>query len=792
MFKNLVKSAFRNITNKFGYSFLNILGMTLGITSALFLILYVSDELSFDKYHKNGDRIYRVQSHITETDDEFTWIIAQFPFADQVKEDYPEVESSTRLFPFQRALFKNGEMEFTEDDVMYADSTFFDIFTYKTLEGSTEVALDKPNSIVLTETMAERYFSGEQAVGKTLKVGEEIYTITAVIEDVPRNSHILFDGLVSRNSLDLQAQMGNWGNFGVFTYLLLQEGEDGAALQEKMKEMYDRYMATIFESMGISIEYELMKLTDIHLRSDSAQEPEPTGSIQYVIIFSVVAFFLLLIATLNYISLATARSAKRAKEISLRKVIGSSRRLLITQFLAESTMLTLFSLALSIGLILILLPQLNFLSGKDFSLDVLGRPVAILSLIGIMLLVGILGGFYPAVFLSRFSPVMVMKGVTQSGTSRGVFRKVLTVIQFTISGVMIASTLVVINQLNYMQSKEQGWDMEGVVSLQLPDNEPMTNMRLLKEQLLENPQIEHAGITNTRIGEGSGKVIFQIETSNGMDERGINFAVVDHDFVETLGIQMVEGRDFSRDFIGDTLTGVLVNETLAARFNWEEPIGKRVQLGDGDQIMGRVIGVMKDYHQTGMYNEVESLMLLYRLDSPILYVKIAGADTESSLAFIQEKWEEIFPGKPFEYAFLEDDFMEQFSNDKNRRTVFTGFTILIIIIACLGLFGLASYTTERRTREIGVRKVFGASIERILRMISWEFLVLILISFALSIPAVWFLMNDWLQDFVYRYELSPLIFLWTILLILLPTALTVSYQSYKAATANPADSIYQE
>jgi len=790
MFKSLIKSAFRNITNKFGYSFLNILGMTLGITSALFLILYVSDELSFDRYHKNGDRIYRVQSHITETDDEFTWVVAQIPFAPQVKEDYPEVESFTRMFQFQRALFINGDIEFTEEDVVYADSTFFDIFTYKTLEGSTDEALDKPNSIVLTETMADRYFSGESAVGNTLKVGEEIYTITAVIEDVPRNSHILFDGLVSRNSLP--QQMGSWGNFGVFTYLLLQEGVEGAVFQEKIKEMYDLYMATIFESMEITIEYELMKITDIHLRSDNSGEPEPTGSIQYVIIFSIVAFFLLLIATLNYISLATARSAKRAKEISLRKVIGSSRRLLITQFLAESSLLTFFSLVLSIGLLMMLLPQLNMLSGKEFSLDVLGRPVAILSLVGIMLLVGILGGSYPAIFLSRFSPVMVMKGVTQSGTSRGIFRKVLTVIQFTISGVMIASTLVVINQLDYLQTKDQGWEMDGVVSLQLPDNEPMNNMQVLKEQLLENPQIEYAGLTNTRIGNGSSKVIFQIETSNGMDERGINFAVVDHDFVETMGIQMVEGRDFSKDFMGDTMTGVLVNEALAARFNWEEPIGKRVQLGDGANIMGSVIGVMKDYHQTGMYNEVESLMLLYRLASPILYVKMAGEDMEASLGFIREKWEEIFPGKPFEYAFLEDDFKEQFSNDKNRRTVFTGFTVLIIIIACLGLFGLASYTTERRTREIGVRKVFGASIERILRMISWEFLMLILISFALSIPAVWFLMNDWLQDFVYRYEMGPLIFIWTILLILVPTVLTVSYQSYKAATANPADSIYQE
>jgi len=787
MFKNLLQTTFRNITHKFGYSFLNILGMTLGITSALFLILYVSDELSFDRYHEHGDRIYRVQSHITEPDDEFTWIVAQIPFAPQVIEDYPEVENFTRLFNFQRALFRNGDVEFTEEDVMYADSTFFDIFSYKSVEGSTEEALDLPNSIVLTETMADRYFSGESALGKTLKVGEEVYTVTAVIEDVPRNSHVLFDGLVSRNSLS--QQMGGWGGFGVFTYLLLQEDEDAVLFQEKLKEMYGLYMATIFESVGITIEYELMKITDIHLYSESGSEPQPTGSIQYVIIFSIVAFFLILIATLNYINLATARSAKRAREIGLRKVIGSSRHMLITQFLTESTMLTFFSLVLSIGLLLILLPQLNMLSGKSFSLEVLARPISIISLLGIMIIVGILGGTYPALYLSRFSPMVVMKGVASSGSSRGIFRKVLTVVQFTISGVMIACTLVVMSQIQFMQNKDQGWDMEGVITLLLPDNEPSSKMRLLKDQLLENPQVESAGLTNTRMGNGSSKTIFSVETSNGMEQRGVNFVIVDHDFVETLGIEMAEGRDFSRDFVGDTLSGFVVNETLAQRFNWEDPVGKRVQLDNGGQVMGRVVGVMKDYHQTGMYNEVESLLMIYRLEANIMYAKLAGDEPEASLTFIQEKWEEVFPGKPFEYSFLKDEFKEQFSNDRNRRTVFAAFTLLTIFIACLGLFGLASYTTERRTREIGIRKVFGASIPRVLRLITTEFLILILISFALSIPAVWFLMSDWLQNYVYRIDMGPLVFLWTIMLILVPTSLTISYQSYKAATANPADSM---
>ena len=790
MFKNLVKTAFRSITYKFGYTILNIMGMTLGITSAIFLILYISDELSYDQYHEHGERIYRVQSHITETDDEFTWIVAQIPFAPQVKEDYAEVENFTRLFNYGRALFRNGEVQYFEESVYLADSTFFDIFTYKPIEGTLDGALDEPGSMVLTETMAARYFSGNPAVGNTLQVGEDFYTVAAVIRDVPKNSHMLFDGLVSRNTLP--NIRGSWGNFGVFTYLMLREGEDAAAFQEKLKEMYGRYMATIFESVGITIEYELMQLPRIHLHSDNAGEPMPTGSIQYVIIFSIVAFFLLLIAVLNYINLATARSARRAKEISLKKVIGSSRRLLITQFLTESTLLTLFSLTLSIGLIIIMLPRLNLLSGKDFSLDVLARPEIILSMLGIMIIVGILGGIYPALYLSRFSPVLVMKGVMQSGKSRGLFRKVLTVIQFTISAVMIACTLVVVKQLDYLQNKDQGWEMENIVTLLLPDNEPASKMRLLKDELLESHLIEKVTLTGARMGNGSGKLLFQMETSGGMEPRGVNFVVVDHDFVETLGIEMAQGRDFSGDFIGDTLTGVVVNETLARRLNWEEPIGKRVQLGDGDQIMGRVIGVMKDYHQTGMYNEVESLMLLYRLENGIAYLRISDSDPGDAMAFIEEKWGEVFPSKPFEYTFLEDDFREQFAADRNRRAVFASFTMLIIIIACLGLFGLASFTTERRTKEVSIRKVFGASVTRILRMISWEFLILILISFALSIPAAWFLMKDWLENYVYRYDMGPLVFLWTVLLILVPTAITVSYQSYRAATANPADAMHEE
>ncbi len=789
MIANLIKTALRNITGKFGYTLLNVLGMTLAISASLFLILYVLDEVSYDRYHENADRIYRVQSYIQETDDEFTWIVAQVPFAPQVKLDYPEVESVTRLFNVGRVLYRYNDIEHNEENMYYADSSFFDIFSYKLIGGSFEEALNKPNTIVLTETLARKYFGDDNPVGKSLQNGDDLYQVTAVMEDVPRNSHITFDGLVSRSTLP--QEFGSWGNFGVFTYLLLNEGTSSVQFEEKLQNMYPEYMASIFEPIGIKITYQIMNIRDIHLRSDSAQEPEPTGSIQYVIIFGIVALLLLLIATLNYVNLSTARSAKRAKEISLRKVVGSNRGPLIAQFLTESTMLTLISLLLGIVLIIIFLPKLNLLSGKSFTLDILSEPVFIISIIGIMLIVGIIGGLYPAFYLSRFSPVDVMKGSFQSGSSKGLFRKILTIVQFTISGAMIACTVIVFMQLSYLQNKDQGWNMERVTMLQLPDNEPVTKMKLLKERLMDSPLIENATLTSNQLGQGSPKVIFNIETDEGMQQRGVNFSVVDDDFIETLGVEVVEGRDFSIDYIGDTITGVLVNQTLADRFNWEEPIGKMVQLGDGTQIMGSVIGLIKDYHQTGMYNEVESLMLLFRLDNAIMYLKL-GENEAAALEVTRQAWEEVFPGKDFEYTYLVDNFSEQFGNDRNRSTIFLLFTLLTIVIACLGLFGLASYTVEKRTGEIGVRKVFGASESKVLGMISFEFIILMIISFIVSVPVVVYLMSDWLQNYVYRINISPLVFVLTMVLTLVPTALTVSYQAIKAARTNPAEALREQ
>jgi putative ABC transport system permease protein len=787
MLKNLIKTAVRHIVKHFGYSILNILGLTLGITSALFLIIYVADEVSYDRYHEKADRIYRVSSTIKEPDDQFTWIFAQIPFGPQVVHDYPEVQSSVRFINMPRALYKFEDKEFNEENFFYVDSTLFDIFTYKVIKGEIKSALLAPKKIILTEKIANKYFGKSDPIGKTLTTGTDTYEVTGVIQDVPTNSHFRFDAVAARNNLP--KQLGSWGNFGVFTYLLFPEKFDVKAFETKMQGMYDAYMKTIFEPLKISIKYKLEPLTRIHLYSKNAAEPEPTGSITYVYIFAIVAIFLVLIASMNYMNLATARSTRRAREVGLRKVVGSRRGPLVLQFLSESLVFTLISLLISIVLIIVLLPKFNLLAGKTFNIHVIYSPVVLLSLLAIILIVGILGGSYPAFFLSRFSPVTVLKGEVTQGSAGSLFRKILVVIQFTVSVIMIICTLVVFRQLNYLKTTDQGFDQKNVVGLQL--NGPMIRKYpVLKQSLLENQNVKYVTSTNTAVGEGSGKVIFNVETDQGMSQKGVNFAVVDHDFIETLGIKMVKGREFQQDMPSDTLTGVVVNEAFAKRMNWTEPIGKKVELKPF--IDGRVIGVMKDYHQTGMYNAIESLMLLYRPLNNVIYIKLSGSDTKQTLSFIEKKWKEIFPDQPFVYTYLSERFNRQFEADDKRGLVFTMFTVLAILIACLGLFGLASYMVEQRTREIGIRKVFGANENTILGLISKDFLILVAIGIVIAVPVAYYFMNRWLENYVYRTKIEVPLLLTAALLTILITFLTISYKSYQAAIMNPARALKAE
>jgi putative ABC transport system permease protein len=789
MIKNLLKIAVRHIRKHAGYSLLNVLGLTLGISSALFLIIYVSDEVSYDRYHKNADRIYRVSSKITETDDQFTWNVAQIPFGPQVVEDYPEVQAFVRFINMPRGLYKYEDKEFVEENFYYADSTLFDIFTYKVLKGEVKSALRDPKKIVLTETVAKRYFGSSDPVGKTLTEGNNTYEVTGVIEDVPFNSHFRFDALAARNNLP--KQLGTWGNFGVFTYLLFPAGIDIKAFETKMQGMYDAHMKSIFGPLNIKIEYILEPITKIHLYSTNPGEPEPTGSITYVYIFGIVAVFLVLIAAMNYMNLATARSTRRAREVGLRKVVGSRRLPLILQFLSESVVLTIISLIISIVLLIVLLPKFNLLAGKSFRLDILFSPVVLISVIVVILVAGIFGGSYPAFFLSRFSPVTVLKGEITQGSAGSLFRKILVVIQFTVSVAMIVCTLVVFRQLNYLKHMDQGFDQKNVISLQL--NQGMIRKYpVLKQTLLGNNDIKYVTSTNTQMGEGSGKLLFNVETDQGMAQRGINFAVVDHDFVETLGIKMISGRDFAQDMPSDTLSSVVVNQTFVNRMGWSDPIGKKIEAGDANTLRARVIGVMADYHQTGMYNEIESLLLAYRENGNIIYVKLSGNNIKETISYIESKWKEVFPDQPFSYAFLSERFNRQFEADEKRGLIFTMFTILAILIASLGLFGLASYMVEQRTKEIGIRKVFGANENVIMRLIARDFIILVAISIIIAIPAAYYFMGNWLENYVYRTKIGILLLFIAALLAIVITFITISYKAYQAAVMNPANSVKTE
>jgi putative ABC transport system permease protein len=440
---------------------------------------------------------------------------------------------------------------------------------------------------------------------------------------------------------------------------------------------------------------------------------------------------------------------------------------------------------------MVLLPKFNLLAGKSFDLHIIYSPVVLLSILGVILVVGIIGGSYPAFFLSRFSSITVLKGEITQGSAGSLFRKILVVIQFAISVIMIICTLVVFRQLNYLKNMDQGFDQKNVISLQL-NRSMVQKYPVLKQFLLENPNIKYVSSTDTPVGEGSGKLLFNVETDQGMSQRGINFAVVDHDFVKALGIRIIKGRDFQQDMPSDTLTGVIVNETFVKRMSWAEPIGKKVEAGTANQLRAKVIGVMQDYHQTGMYNKIESLLLAYRIRNNVVYIKLSGNDMQKTMSFIVAKWKEVFPDQPYAYTFLTERFNRQFEADEKRGLVFTLFTILAILIACLGLFGLASYMVEQRTKEIGIRKVFGANESVILRLITRDFLVLVIIAILIAFPVSYYFMNHWLQNYVYRTKIGLPLFIIAAVLTIVITFITISYKAYKAAIMNPANSLKTE
>lgn len=794
MLTNFIKIALRNFTRQPGYAVLNILGLTLGVAATLFILLYTTEELSFDKYHEKADHIYRVSSDITEPDDAFKWAVTQFPLAPTLKNDYGEVEEYVRFIPNGRTRLQKDQNQFFEERVYLVDSTIFDVFTFEFIEGNPETALDAPNTMVLSESVAKKIFGDNSAVGQSIRTdAENPYEITGVIKDMPRNSHILADVMVSASTIPDLQNAGSWGGFGVYTYVLLKEGTNPKDFEAKLPEVVKNYVATIFDELNIKVKYALLPVTDIHLKSDFEGEPEPAGEMAFIYIFAAVGIFMLLIASINYMNLATARSARRALEVGMRKVLGSGKGKLIGQFLSESVILTIISLGLSLVLVLTLIPVFNSAFNLNLSTDLLWTPPVLLGMLGILVLVGIVGGSYPAFFLSAFQPAVVLKGTYARGGSSQLLRKSLVVVQFVLSLFMLIGTGIIYDQMNYVRTKELGFDKEQMMTFGFTSREQTEKWPVLREALLQNPNITSAATAGTSPGNGSGKTIFNIEIAEGiMEERGIDNYGIDFDFFPTLGVEIVEGRNFSKEFSTDSTLAVLVNEAMVKRMAWENPIGKKVQFGSNDTLpVARVIGVVKDFHQRSLYNPIEPLMFRPRFNNRISHVKIAS-NVPATIAYVEQQWEKLFPETPLEYDFVDASFLALYEADQIRARIFTLFSVIMIIVACLGLLGLASFTAEQRTKEIGIRKIMGASVSNIIVMLTQNFVFLVLIAAIPAFIAAWFFMSRWLDTFSYHTSMNYILFFVAFLVTVLITLGTTGYHAYRAAVGNPVEALRYE
>ena len=812
MFKNYLKIALRNLRKHKAYSFINIAGLAIGIGCCALIMLYVQDELSFDRFHKNADRIYRVALSAAVSGTPINAATSSAPMAAALLAEYPEVRGTTRFWDIGRVLIGHENNRFYEDGFLFADSSVFQVFTFPLLSGDPQTALVQPNSVVLTEKMAHKYFGNENPLGQFLRYDNRVdYKITGVLKDIPRQSHLQFDFLASLVTQP-RSQSPVWISNSYYTYVLLQENYAPQQLEAKFPALVKKYVAPqIQQAIGKSFEeaiaagakydFYLQPLPSIYLHSTAQNDLAVTSDIKYVYILTAIAVFILLIAAINFMNLATARSSNRAKEVGLRKVLGSERRQLIKQFLGESILLSLLALLIAIFLIEMLLPVFNNLAGKALSLRFSGNLVFISGLVGIALMIGAVAGIYPAFVLSAFQPAAVLKGSLSrlGGTKSPWLRSTLVVLQFTISIVLLVGTGVAFQQLQYMKNKRLGFAKEQVVVLPIETRAGQQKYESFRQELLRNPNVVAVGATSSVPGRVDNDTVYRPEGVSNEVIYSLKVMRVSEDFLPALQIDMVAGRGFSREFVSDTSDAFVINEAAAHYMGMtpEAAVGKRlteVAAGANNEDDQRtIIGVVKDFHYESMHQEIKPLaMSISPSDYQYITVRVRPENIAATLATLQEKWQAFEPGYPPRYFFLDADFGRLFAAEARQSQIFGHFTVLAIGIACLGLFGLASFIAEQRTKEIGVRKVLGASVQQIIVLLSKDFTKLVVIAFLLAAPVAYFVMNKWLQDFAYRTPLNPTVFVLAGVLALMIAWLTVSYQAIKAALLNPVEALRYE
>lgn len=796
MIKNLLLIALRNLKKDIWYNLVNILGLTMGITFSLFLIFYIKDELGYDKHHENANRIFRINSYIQEKDKNTDWALTQFPLGPTLKKDYPEVEEQVRFISRERTLFKSGENSFYETKAYYVDSNIFNVFTHKFIEGNAAMALNEPFNIVISKTLAEKYFGKKtSAIGKTLRTVYDVYKVNGVIADVPKNSHIRYDMLISMSTW-LRSNHGgqdNWGSFGNFTYVLLKPGTNAEAFNNKLGDVYKKYVDPLIKQFNISMRYDLQNIAAIHLHSNLQYEPEELGSMSYIWIFSAVAFFMLLIACINYMNLTTARSARRAKEIGIRKVTGSSKRQLVVQFLGESLLTSLIAVLLSVLLVILLLSTFNTISGKAFTTANLFQSSNLLLLMGVVLFTGLVGGSYPAFYLSSFNPVGILKGALSKASGNINLRRTLVVLQFSISMIMLICTWVVYSQLSFLRKKDLGFNKDQVMTVTVNTGEDERGkIFAMNNDFRGLPGVKEVGAGNSYPGAPNVNLnLFSIETKNGYTDKAVECYGVDETYFNTLGIKLVKGRNFSGP--ADTLHSITVNEAMVKQFGWDEAIGKRVKFpGDTSGTYFEIVGVFKDFNQKSLYNPIAPLLLFYSPNGNVIQLKMDATNIKTSISNVTTIWKKYFPQLPFEYKFLDEDFNSQYVADQKRGKIFAAFSILTIIITCLGLLGLTAFTTQQRQKEISIRRVLGASTVEVVSMITRNYLLLALIAAVISFPVAWYFMSNWLKIFPYNTGLSIMPFAASAIVILITAVATAGFHSAKAALTKPAKSLKTE
>ena len=801
MFKNYLKITIRNLIRNKMYSFLNIAGLAIGIASCILILLYIQDELSFDRFHEKADRIYRVNTHFEIPERELHFASTAHIQGPMLKAEFPEVENYVVLNRYgSRKIIRYKDTTFYEEKFLYAEHTLFDVFSFKLIKGSPEDALVKPNSVVITEEMAEKYFGSEDPMGKSLRVNvDSLFAVTGVLENIPRTSHFRPDFIASFITLKLEpsgniaADMVN--NIDYFTFLLLREGADYKELEQKLVPYIDKHLGGLLKMLTGKSWLEVQPLTEIYLHSEVDAELESTSDLSYVYLFSGIGIFIILLACLNFMNLSTARSANRAKEVGLRKVVGAQRGQLIKQFLGESMILTCIALILAMLLVTLTMPLFRNISAKDLTMDYLTNPVLLAGLLALLLVVSLIGGSYPAFFLSAFRPVEVLQGKLRKGAKKSFLRIALVSFQFTVSIVLIIGTLIVQKQLNYVRSRNLGYDKDHVVAFRMRNAETQKKYEVIKNELVRHPDIVNVSASsNLPLGQTS----YSAHHAAGKPADEVtmfHIQVMDQEFIDTYKMKIVQGRNFSKEYPTDPEEAVIINEAAVRKLGWHDnPIDKEIEMfmSMTERRGYRVIGVVQDYHFQSLHAEIQPLILYNTSPFSRLSVRIRPENVQKTIGFLESKWAEFDSQYPFEYVFVDDEFDALYRAEERMGQLFGYFTALAILIGCLGLFGLASFTAEQRTKEIGIRKALGASVSGIILLMVREFTKWVLLAVVVAWPVGYIVMRSWLQNFHYRTGLGLSMFLLAALLALVISVITVSYQAIKAAVANPVESLRYE